>query len=178
MDESYQHNLPIGVDLLDQLLSFDPRVRLSAAEALGKLSEWQFGNLICLHEIFNLEHPFFQGLHDPADEPTIERLIDEHQGAKHSIKEWKCKSFSVWFWCFYLFYCSTCVATDGRIYTTIMDQWGFGWRFWWSTRNNIKCEQFPNVISDIFPLILGSIVIFCSNAKISLAEKFHCFSYH
>ena len=38
MNESYLRDSTIGVDLLDRLLSFDPRARPTAAEALGKQS--------------------------------------------------------------------------------------------------------------------------------------------
>ncbi|CAF0788097.1 unnamed protein product [Rotaria sordida] len=58
-----------GVDLLDQLLSFDPRQRPTAEQAL--------------------DHPFLECCHDPNDEPTIEPLIDEYQNAEYTEEEWK-----------------------------------------------------------------------------------------
>ncbi|CAF3730607.1 unnamed protein product [Rotaria sordida] len=58
-----------GVDLLDRLLSFDPRQRPTAEQAL--------------------DHPFLECCHDPNDEPTIEPLIDEYQNAEYTEEEWK-----------------------------------------------------------------------------------------
>ncbi|CAF3730594.1 unnamed protein product [Rotaria sordida] len=60
---------PEGVDLLDQLLSFDPRQRPTVEQALS--------------------HPFLEFYHDPNDEPTIEPLIDEHEDAVCSKEQWK-----------------------------------------------------------------------------------------
>ncbi|CAF3895220.1 unnamed protein product, partial [Rotaria sp. Silwood2] len=60
---------PEGIDLLDRLLSFDPRKRSTAEEALG--------------------HPFLEFYHDPTDEPTIEPMIDIHQDAKYTKEQWK-----------------------------------------------------------------------------------------
>ncbi|CAF5143090.1 unnamed protein product, partial [Rotaria sp. Silwood1] len=60
---------PEGVDLLDRLLSFDPRQRPTAEQAL--------------------DHPFLGCYHDPMDEPTREPIIDEHQNAKHTRDQWK-----------------------------------------------------------------------------------------
>ena len=45
-----------AIDLLSKLLVFDPRKRLSVRQAL--------------------EHPYFQELHDPADEPICRRTFD------------------------------------------------------------------------------------------------------
>ncbi|CAF0754924.1 unnamed protein product [Rotaria sordida] len=60
---------PEGVDLLDQLLSFDPRQRPTAEQALS--------------------HPFLEFYHDPDDEPTIEPMINEHQNAEYTKEQWK-----------------------------------------------------------------------------------------
>ncbi|CAF3472433.1 unnamed protein product [Rotaria socialis] len=60
---------PQGVDLLDRLLSFDPRLRPTAEEALA--------------------HPYLAEYHDPEDEPTTTRLVDNYQDADLSILEWK-----------------------------------------------------------------------------------------
>jgi len=59
-----------GINLLDSLLSFDPRNRPTAGEALA--------------------HPFFNGYHDPDEEPIMEQPIDDqHQDAVYSITQWK-----------------------------------------------------------------------------------------
>ncbi|CAF2239461.1 unnamed protein product [Rotaria magnacalcarata] len=60
---------PQGVDLLDRLLSFDPRLRPTAEEALA--------------------HPYLTEYHDPEDEPTTTRMVDNYQDADLSISEWK-----------------------------------------------------------------------------------------
>ncbi|CAF4002793.1 unnamed protein product [Rotaria sp. Silwood2] len=60
---------PEGIDLLDRLLSFDPRQRPTAEEALS--------------------HPFLELYHDPMEEPTIEPMIDEHQDAEYTKEQWK-----------------------------------------------------------------------------------------
>ncbi|CAF3515467.1 unnamed protein product [Rotaria sp. Silwood1] len=58
-----------GVDLLDRLLSFDPRQRPTAQEALA--------------------HPFLKTYHSPEDEPTANPVVDEHQDAEYSVAKWK-----------------------------------------------------------------------------------------
>ncbi|CAF0756218.1 unnamed protein product [Adineta steineri] len=58
-----------GIKLLDRLLTFDPRKRPTAAEALAD--------------------PFFSDYHEPTDEPSMEPMIDEHQDANHSTAQWK-----------------------------------------------------------------------------------------
>ncbi|CAF4024856.1 unnamed protein product [Adineta steineri] len=60
---------PQGVALLDRLLTFNPRLRPTAEEALA--------------------HPFFSDLHDPEEEPPGEPVIDEHQDANQSTAQWK-----------------------------------------------------------------------------------------
>ncbi|CAF0735428.1 unnamed protein product [Rotaria sp. Silwood1] len=60
---------PEGVDLLDRLLSFDPRQRPTAEQALS--------------------HRFLEFYHDPIEEPTIEPISDEHQNVKHTRDQWK-----------------------------------------------------------------------------------------
>ncbi|CAF1230856.1 unnamed protein product [Rotaria sp. Silwood1] len=60
---------PKGVDLLDRLLSFDPRQRPTAQEALA--------------------HPFLKTYHSPEDEPTANPVVDEHQDAEYSVAKWK-----------------------------------------------------------------------------------------
>ncbi len=47
-----------------------------------------------LYENDILAHPFFGSLHDPMEEPTMERFEDKHQDATHSIAEWKGELFS------------------------------------------------------------------------------------
>ncbi len=82
----------IGVDLLDRLLSFDPRLRPTAEEALGRLLQSNLRYIyFCLYNNCNLAHPFFGDLHDPMEEPTTERLVDEHEDANYTIQKWKCK---------------------------------------------------------------------------------------
>ncbi|CAF4304565.1 unnamed protein product, partial [Adineta steineri] len=58
-----------GIELLDRLLTFDPRKRPTAEEALAD--------------------PFFSDLHDLMYEPLGEPVIDEHQDANHSTAQWK-----------------------------------------------------------------------------------------
>lgn len=45
-----------ALDLIDKCLSFDPRKRVSCEEALA--------------------HPYFEGLHDDADEPVFKGSLD------------------------------------------------------------------------------------------------------
>ena len=84
--------IQLGVDLLDQLLTFDPRKRPTAAEAQGDLSNKSL-NLFCLNVNNILAHPYFADFHDPTDEPSIEPLIDkdQHKDVDHSIEMWKCE---------------------------------------------------------------------------------------
>ncbi|CAF4368248.1 unnamed protein product, partial [Rotaria socialis] len=58
-----------GIDFLRSLLTFDPRQRPTVGEAL--------------------KHPFLQRYRTAEDEPTIQRLMDIHQGAKYDVPEWK-----------------------------------------------------------------------------------------
>ncbi|CAF1568993.1 unnamed protein product, partial [Adineta steineri] len=60
---------PLAIELLDRLLTFDPRKRPTAEEALA--------------------HPFFSDWYDSMDEPSMEPVIDEHQDANHSTAQWK-----------------------------------------------------------------------------------------
>ncbi|CAF1568214.1 unnamed protein product, partial [Adineta steineri] len=60
---------PLAIELLDRLLTFDPRKRPTAEEALAD--------------------PFFSGFHDLIEEPLGEPVIDEHQDANHSTAQWK-----------------------------------------------------------------------------------------
>ncbi|CAF1526645.1 unnamed protein product [Rotaria magnacalcarata] len=60
---------PEGIDFLRSLLTFDPRRRPTVDEAL--------------------KHPFLQRYRTAEDEPTKQRLMDIHQGAKHDVQEWK-----------------------------------------------------------------------------------------
>ncbi|CAF1961517.1 unnamed protein product [Rotaria magnacalcarata] len=59
---------PEGVDLLERLLSFDPRQRPTVEEALA--------------------HPFLENFHDPMQEPTIDPMIDEHQDVDYTKEQW------------------------------------------------------------------------------------------
>ncbi|CAM4896127.1 unnamed protein product [Rotaria socialis] len=59
---------PKGIDLLERLLSFDPRQRPTVEEALA--------------------HPFLENLHDPMQEPTIDPMIDEHQDLDYTKEQW------------------------------------------------------------------------------------------
>lgn len=43
-----------------------------------------FQNQYCI-----LAHPFFRDLHDVNDEPTGERMVDEHADATYSVARWK-----------------------------------------------------------------------------------------
>ncbi|CAF3726201.1 unnamed protein product [Rotaria sordida] len=58
-----------GVDLLDRLLSFDPRQRPTAEETLN--------------------YPFLKLYHEPMEEPTIETMIDEHLDTEYTKEQWK-----------------------------------------------------------------------------------------
>lgn len=60
---------PDGIRLLDRLLSFDHRIRPTAAQALAD--------------------PYFESLHDPMEEPSADPLMDEHQDATYTIAKWK-----------------------------------------------------------------------------------------
>ncbi|CAF1475184.1 unnamed protein product [Adineta steineri] len=60
---------PHGIALLSRLLTFNPRLRPTAEEALA--------------------HPFFSDLHDPEEEPSGEPVIDEHQDANQTTAQWK-----------------------------------------------------------------------------------------
>jgi hypothetical protein len=51
--------------------------------------------LFFLYQNDILAHPFFESLHDPMEEPTIERMVDEHQDANHNIEMWKRELFSM-----------------------------------------------------------------------------------
>ena len=51
----------------------------------------KFTFIFCLYDNCNLAHPFFAILHEPTEEPTIERMVDEHDDANYSIEQWKCK---------------------------------------------------------------------------------------
>jgi len=39
----------------------------------------------------NIAHPFFATLHDVNDEPTAERMVDQHEAQNYTVKAWKCK---------------------------------------------------------------------------------------
>jgi len=52
----FPHANPLAIDLLSQLLCFDPAKRISCEQALN--------------------HPYFQVWHDPADEPICETKFD------------------------------------------------------------------------------------------------------
>ncbi|CAF1215742.1 unnamed protein product [Adineta steineri] len=59
-----------GIDLLNHLLTFDPRLRPTAEEALA--------------------HPFLSGIREPTEEePSMEPVVDEHQDANQSTAQWK-----------------------------------------------------------------------------------------
>ncbi|CAF1253317.1 unnamed protein product [Adineta steineri] len=58
-----------GIDLLDHLLTFDPRSRPTAEEALA--------------------HPFLSDIREPIEEPSMEPVVDEHQDANQSTAQWK-----------------------------------------------------------------------------------------
>ena len=81
-----------GIDFLDRLLSFDPRIRPTAEQALGKLLLYNH-SIFFLHCVCYLAHPFLHPCHIPEKEPTIEPIVDEHQDAEYTIAQWKCKSF-------------------------------------------------------------------------------------
>lgn len=60
----YPHANPLAIDLLQQMLCFDPAKRISCEAALN--------------------HPYLQVWHDPADEPiceTVSRLCLKHMNA-------------------------------------------------------------------------------------------------
>ncbi|TPR07937.1 Protein kinase domain family protein [Aspergillus niger] len=59
-----------AIDLLGEMLIFDPDKRISAAKAL--------------------EHPYLSVYHDPTDEPVAEQMFDwSFSEVAHSIDEWK-----------------------------------------------------------------------------------------
>ncbi|CAF0840055.1 unnamed protein product [Adineta steineri] len=64
-----------GIDLLDRLLTFDPRRRPAAEEALAD--------------------PFLSDFRDPTDEPSMEPVIDEHRDAEQSTTQWKFLTWSM-----------------------------------------------------------------------------------
>jgi len=39
----------------------------------------------------NIAHPFFATLHDPNEEPTLERMVDEHEDENYTVTKWKRK---------------------------------------------------------------------------------------
>ena len=59
----FPHANPLAIDLLSQLLSFDPAKRISCEQAL--------------------KHPYLQVWHDPADEPLCES-VSVHFGCLHT----------------------------------------------------------------------------------------------
>lgn len=62
----------VAVDLLEHMLVFDPKGRVSASEALT--------------------FPYLAPYHDPKDEPEAQRRFDwSFDGADHSIDTWKRK---------------------------------------------------------------------------------------
>ncbi|KAJ1729599.1 MAPK protein hog1 [Coemansia sp. Benny D160-2] len=61
---------PLAVDLLEKMLVFDPRKRITAAEALA--------------------HPYLETYHDEADEPVAESMFDwSFNDADLPVEEWK-----------------------------------------------------------------------------------------
>ncbi|KAJ2847933.1 MAPK protein hog1 [Coemansia brasiliensis] len=61
---------PLAVDLLEKMLVFDPRKRITAAEALA--------------------HPYLETYHDEADEPVAETVFDwSFNDADLPVEEWK-----------------------------------------------------------------------------------------
>jgi p38 MAP kinase len=64
------------LDLLEKMLVFDPRTRISAAEAL--------------------EHPYLASYHDPSDEPIAETQFDwSFTEADLTVDEWKSRIYTV-----------------------------------------------------------------------------------
>jgi serine/threonine protein kinase len=80
---------PQGIGLLDRLLSFDHRTRPTAEEALGEST----GALptSCHRLVAVVGDAYFENLHDPMEEPSAEKLTDEHQDAAYSTQQWKCE---------------------------------------------------------------------------------------
>ncbi|KAJ2358621.1 MAPK protein hog1 [Coemansia erecta] len=61
---------PMAIDLLEKMLVFDPRKRITAAEALA--------------------HPYLETYHDEADEPVAETVFDwSFNDADLPVEEWK-----------------------------------------------------------------------------------------
>ncbi|KAJ1836285.1 MAPK protein hog1 [Coemansia sp. RSA 2706] len=61
---------PLAIDLLEKMLVFDPRKRITAAEALA--------------------HPYLETYHDEADEPVAETVFDwSFNDADLPVEEWK-----------------------------------------------------------------------------------------
>lgn len=76
LSDMYPHASPEALDLLRRLLQFNPNKRITADEAL--------------------EHPFVAQFHNPADEPSCDRIIkipidDNH---KYSISEYRNKLYN------------------------------------------------------------------------------------
>ncbi len=39
----------------------------------------------------NIAHPFFAKFHNPDDEPTAERMVDQHEDQNYTVTAWKCE---------------------------------------------------------------------------------------
>jgi serine/threonine protein kinase len=66
----FSHKGEQAIDLLDKMLQLDPTERITCEKALA--------------------HPFFEGLHDPSDEPAGRTILtDEYESKMMSIPEWK-----------------------------------------------------------------------------------------
>ncbi|KAJ3403773.1 Cytochrome c oxidase assembly protein cox18, mitochondrial, partial [Chytridiales sp. JEL 0842] len=66
---------PLALDLLEKMLVFDPKKRISVSEGL--------------------EHPYLAAYHDPSDEPVAETQFDwSFTEAELSVDEWKTRIYS------------------------------------------------------------------------------------
>lgn len=75
MSKKFPKASPAAVDLLEKMLVFDPRTRITAAEALA--------------------HPFLEPYHDPTDEPSAEEEFDwSFNDADLPVDTWKVMMYS------------------------------------------------------------------------------------
>ncbi|KAJ3328160.1 MAPK protein hog1 [Blyttiomyces sp. JEL0837] len=73
--ERFKMDDPAALDLLEKMLVFDPRKRITAAQAL--------------------EHPYLAPYHDPSDEPVADSQFDwSFTEAELSVDEWKTRIYT------------------------------------------------------------------------------------
>ncbi|CEH19385.1 mitogen-activated protein kinase [Ceraceosorus bombacis] len=73
--QKFRNQDPVALDLLEKMLVFDPRTRITAAEALS--------------------HPYLAPYHDPSDEPEAEEAFDwSFNDADLPVDTWKVMMYS------------------------------------------------------------------------------------